>query len=241
MQELTPVALATAFAAGTISFLSPCVLPIVPGYLSYLAGQTVLQSGPREQSRPLLLSLLFVMGFTTVFVLLGAGASYLGQLVSSFRYEAGIVGGFIILLFGLFMTGILRPLFAQMDYRFLPKFGAVGPLQAYILGIAFGFGWTPCIGPVLGSILTVTTSSGSSQGMTLLFTYALGLGLPFVLAAAFLDRFSRALPRAAKWSRVVQAGSGLVMIAIGILMLTGKLPIVAGWLMEAFPGFANIG
>jgi cytochrome c-type biogenesis protein len=168
----------TAFLAGLISFLSPCVLPLVPAYLSYVAGESVeeLQIASRPRLAVLGLSACFVLGFSAVFLLFGASATALGRLFLAYRYEANFVAGTLVILFGLFMTGLLTPRWLTRDYRLahkLPAFTGARPLGAGVLGIAFGFGWTPCIGPVLGSILTLSaTTEAATQGVALLGVYA---------------------------------------------------------------------
>lgn len=184
MFEISNIGILTAFAAGAISFLSPCVLPLVPGYISYIAGTS---AGSGEPLRPsggrlstMLLSVLFVLGFSTIFVALGASATAISGLLLAYRYETNIVGGAIIIVFGVFTTGLVRLPWMERDVRFHGKVRGGRPLGAYLLGLAFGFGWTPCIGPVLGAILTVSAlSATASDGIALLSIYSIGLGLPF--------------------------------------------------------------
>jgi cytochrome c-type biogenesis protein len=176
MLDPSSVGIAAAFAAGAISFLSPCVLPLVPAYVSYLAGRSVTdpERGRAIEQRLLTagLSTCFVLGFSTVFMLLGASATALGQLLLQFRYELNVVGGAIVILFGLFMLGVLRVPWLQSDLRFHGLREGGRPVAAYMLGLAFGFGWTPCIGPVLGAILTVAAAQASvTQGVALLAVY----------------------------------------------------------------------
>ena len=170
MLDPSSVGIAAAFAAGAISFLSPCVLPLVPAYVSYVAGRSVTnpERGPAIEQRLAAagLSTCFVLGFSTVFVLLGASATALGQLLLQFRYELNVVGGAIVILFGLFMLGVLRVSWLQRDLRFHGLREGGRPVAAYTLGLAFGLGWTPCIGPVLGAILTVAAAQASvTQGV----------------------------------------------------------------------------
>ena len=246
MADLSMLGILTAFTAGVVSFLSPCVLPLVPGYLSYIAGRSLdprTGGGAASLSLPALgLSLCFVLGFSTVFILLGASATALGRLLLAWRYELNIVGGAIVILFGLFMTGLLRPFWMMRDLRLeaSPKSG--DPAGAYLLGLAFGFGWTPCIGPVLGAILTVSaTSVGIAEGVSLLAAYALGLGLPFLAAAAFTGGFVARLGTMRRLGRLLQIGAGAVMVAMGIAMITGDLSRFSYWLLDAFPALATIG
>jgi cytochrome c-type biogenesis protein len=242
MTEAANVGLLTAFVAGIISFLSPCVLPLVPGYVSYVAGQNAQRVHARVSARLVTLgiSALFVAGFATVFIAFGASASAIGQLFARYRYELNIAGGVVIILFGLLMLGMLHgATWLQRDLRFHPRVVGGSPVGAYMLGLAFGFGWTPCIGPVLGAILMV--SAAGSGGIGLLTAYALGLGVPFLLAALFLDRAARITRRVRRLGQVLQLVGGLVMIVFGIAMITGYLSAFSLWLLEAFPALGRIG
>jgi len=246
MPEISSIGILTAFAAGAISFLSPCVLPLVPGYVSYVAGESLKGvDAPKERSArvPAVgLSLLFVLGFTTVFVVLGASASALGQLLLHYRYETNIIGGAIIIAFGLFMTGLFNLGWLQREIRFHVDIPGGRPVGAYVLGLAFAFGWTPCIGPVLGAILTVSAASATvSQGIALLAIYSLGLGLPFLMAAAFTGAFLARMRVMRRFGRPLQIFAGIVMVVMGIAMMTGYLSAFSYWLLEAFPALATIG
>ncbi|MDX1655255.1 MAG: cytochrome c biogenesis protein CcdA [Candidatus Competibacteraceae bacterium] len=243
--EIAGIGLVTAFVAGVISFLSPCVLPLVPGYVSFVAGQSMeqLQQGEaRRRLAALGLSLAFVAGFSTVFIAFGASATYLGRLVAAYRFELNVIGGLVVILFGLMIAGWL-PLGGWMrEARFHPQAQAGHPLSAYLLGLAFAFGWTPCIGPVLGAILTVSaTRSGVEAGVILLAVYSAGLGVPFVLAALFTRRFMGQTRRLGRWGRRLQKGAGAVMILMGLAMVTGTLTRLAWWLLEVFPWLGRIG
>ena len=246
MLELSSIGVLTAFAAGAISFLSPCVLPLVPGYVSYVAGESL--NGPgRGQSLsaklPALgLSLFFVLGFSTVFVILGASATALGQLLLAYRYELNVIGGTVVIAFGLFMMGLLRLPWFQRDLRFHTTIPGGRPLGAYVLGLAFAFGWTPCIGPVLGAILTVSAVSATvSSGVALLAVYSLGLGLPFLMAAVFTGGFLARMRIMRRFGRWLELFAGAVMVLMGIAMITGYLSAFSYWLLETFPGLASIG
>lgn len=246
MLELSSIGVLTAFAAGAISFLSPCVLPLVPGYVSYVAGESLNGLG-RGQSLsaklPALgLSLFFVLGFSTVFVILGASATALGQLLLAYRYELNIIGGTVVIAFGLFMMGLLRLPWFQRDLRFHTTIPGGRPLGAYMLGLAFAFGWTPCIGPVLGAILTVSAVSATvSSGVALLAVYSLGLGLPFLMAAVFTGGFLARMRIMRRFGRWLELFAGAVMVLMGIAMITGYLSAFSYWLLETFPGLASIG
>ena len=244
--EISNIGLLTAFAAGAISFLSPCVLPLVPGYLSYVAGRAVSE-GPGGGAVVLRLpavglSACFVLGFSTVFVLLGASATALGQLLLAYRYELNIIGGAIIVLFGLFVIGLVRPPGLLQEFRFHATIPGGRPVSAYLLGLAFAFGWTPCIGPILGAILTVSAASATvSGGVALLAVYSLGLGVPFLLAALFTDGLITRLKTFGRIGRALQLVAGVILVLMGMAMLTGQLSAFSYWLLDAFPGLAKIG
>lgn len=246
MLEISGIAVVTAFLAGLVSFLSPCVLPLVPGYISYVGGQSLEEmKNPGFSDRKLailILSLCFIFGFSTVFIALGASATVIGQLLSAYQYEANIVGGIIVVLFGLFMTGIFRLVGLQREFRFHGDMTGGKPLGAYIIGLAFAFGWTPCIGPILGSILMVSaTSSVSGDGTALLAVYSMGLGVPFIVAALFTERFLSYWHRLRKVGPALQVGAGFVLIAMGIAMITGYLSDFSWWLLKVFPWLGSIG
>ncbi len=249
MIEIAGIGILTAFFAGVISFLSPCVLPMVPGYLSYVSGESLeemeKQKNMRDRLAIVLLSLYFVLGFTAVFVVFGATASALGQLLLAYRYELNIVSGIVIILFGMFLTGLLRFGWLQRDFRMHgnPEKSFNGrPLAAFVLGLAFAFGWTPCIGPVLGSILMLSASTLTvGGGITLLFVYSLGLGIPFIALALFTNRFLKQVGRLQRHTRKLQIGAGVLMIIMGIAVITGYLSDFAWWMFRTFPIFAKIG
>lgn len=244
MSDVASMGAATAFLAGVVSFLSPCVLPLVPGYLSYVSAQATWrrQLSVSKRLATLGISAFFVAGFATVFVAFGAGASAVGQLLTRYRYELNVAGGIVIILFGLLMLGTLRwATWLQQDLRFHPRIVGGSPVTAYVLGLAFGFGWTPCIGPVLGAILTISAASTSGAGVALLSAYALGLGVPFLLTAFFLDRAADALRRLRRLGQALQLVGGLVLVAVGVAMITGYLSTFAVWLLNAFPVLGRIG
>jgi cytochrome c-type biogenesis protein len=233
-----------AFAAGVASFLSPCVLPLVPGYVSYIAG-TASQERTAVQVRswpPLALAALFVAGFATVFISLGATASAAAQFLLQYRQEATVAGGLVIMLFGLLMLGVLdRVTLFQRDVRWNPQLQGGRPAAAYGLGLAFGFGWTPCIGPVLGAILTVAAVSTDTGGVALLAIYSVGLGVPFLLAAAFTERMVQHQHLLRRISRPVQRAAGAIMVLMGAFMATGHLAEFSFWLLRAVPWFSRVG
>jgi cytochrome c-type biogenesis protein len=238
--------LLTAFGAGIISFLSPCVLPLVPGYISYVAGDSLAHGQHVQQrARRLVtfgLSLCFVAGFTTVFVALGAGATAAGQLLLRYQYEANIVGGTIVILFGLFMIGTPGMAWLHRDLRYHGKIKGARPMGAYLIGLAFAFGWSPCIGPVLGVILTLSAAAATvSSGIALLGAYSLGLGIPFLVTALFTGALLSRMKSLRRFSRYVQVGAGAAMVFMGVAMITGWLSTFAFWLLKTFPVFATIG
>ena len=245
MLELSGIGLIAAFLAGAISFVSPCVLPLVPGYVSYVAGHTLGAAEPRGRSRrrqALGMSMFFVLGFSTVFMILGASATALGQLLLRYRHELNFGGGAIVILFGLFMIGMAQIAVMQRDFRVHLSIPGGRPVSAYVLGLAFGFGWTPCIGPILGAILTASATSATvSEGVALLGIYSAGLGVPFLLAAAFTDRLTRRLRSIGRVGRRLHQAAGLVMIAMGVAMMTGRLSSLSYWLLDAFPVLGRIG
>lgn len=242
MPEISGIGALTVFFAGVVSFVSPCVLPLVPAYVSYVAGQSLdaLRSNGVAAARlPAVgLSVFFILGFSLVFVALGASATALGRLMLAYRYEATYVGGAVIILFGLYMTGLLRPAWLGRELRFHGAIAGGRPVGAFLLGLAFAFGWTPCIGPVLGTILTLSaTSPSAADGVTLLSIYSLGLGVPFLAAAAFTGLFLNWMKPLRRLGRQLQVVAGVVMIFMGVAMITGYISTFSFWLLDAFPVF----
>ncbi len=242
MLMISGVGIFAAFLAGSISFLSPCVLPLVPGYVSFLAGQPDLRRnkvGLRARLAALGLSACFVLGFSVVFITLGAGASALGSWLLTWRTELNLIGGAVIILFGLVMLGLFRlPMFAR-DTRFRIDMPGGRPMTAFVMGLSFAFGWTPCIGPILGAILTLSANSGSlSGGVWLLAIYALGLGVPFLLTALFTDVIAARIKSIGRAGRVLYLLAGGVMVAMGIAVVTGNMSRMAYWLLESFPALS---
>jgi len=246
MIDLSALGIASAFAAGAISFVSPCVLPLVPGYVSYVAGRSATDPCPSGAVAGRLaaigLSIAFVLGFTTVFVLLGASATALGQVLFIYRYELNIAGGTLVMLFGLFTLGLLKAPWLQRDFRFHGLAEGGRPVAAYTLGLAFAFGWTPCIGPILGAILAAAAAQASvTQGVILLAVYSLGLGVPFVLAALFTNRLAARIKAIGRAGRLLKLAAGAIMILMGLAMVTGQLTAFSYWLLDAFPALGNVG
>jgi len=233
--------------AGLVSFLSPCVLPLVPPYLGYLSGTTIEQLTDKGRldddvrRRVVLASMLFVAGFTTVFVALGASASVLGQWVQDHKAQLSILAGLVIIGFGLNFLGLLRVPLLYREARFHRRVEGASLAGAYVMGLAFAFGWTPCIGPVLATVLALAASEASlGAGVRLLFVYSLGLGVPFVLAAAAIGPFVAFLKRFRKHLGRVEMVMGLLLVATGVLMLTGSLNWFGQWLIENVPILARI-
>ncbi|MGZ5915249.1 MAG: cytochrome c biogenesis CcdA family protein [Hyphomicrobium sp.] len=234
--------------AGLVSFLSPCVLPLVPPYLGFLGGTTIdeftAEGGVPTHvwRRVILASVLFVLGFTTVFVGLGAGASYFGQLIQSYKRELEIAAGLVIILFGLHFVGIFRVAMFYADTRYHGSHPhGVSYIGAYVIGLAFAFGWTPCIGPVLATVLALAANEGSlATGVKLLFVYSLGLGIPFILAAVAVQPFLSFMQRFRRHLDKVEKVMGVVLIITGILFLTGSINWFGSWMLDTFPGLGKI-
>ncbi len=244
--ELSVLALPAVFLAGVVSFLSPCVLPLVPAYVSYITGESLADMSRGQQLHTRLsalsLSLFFVLGFSAVFIVLGASASMLGQSLLQYRYEINIIGGAIIIVFGLFMTGLLKVPFLYRDTRFYVNLDGGRPVSTFVLGLAFGFGWTPCIGPILGTILSASAVAATlNQGIALLSVYALGLSLPFLAAALFAEKFLSQLEWMRRISKVLHIVAGVILMATGIAMITGYLSAFGFWMLNTFPVFSAIG
>lgn len=246
MLEISGIGVVAALAAGLVSFLSPCVLPVVPGYLSYVAGRSLDQastsSEDADQRSAITLGACFVLGFSTIFVALGASATALGQVLLRYRYEANIVGGIIIIVFGLVMAGVLNLPLLQRDFHWGRDLKGGHPVAAYLLGSAFGFGWTPCIGPMLGAILTIAAGTGTvASGIALLSIYSIGLGVPFLLVAAFTGSFIRRRRFLGNVGRILQPAAGGVLAVMGVAILTDQLTTFSYWLLEMFPVLGRIG
>ena len=237
-------ALAVALLGGVLSFLSPCVLPIVPPYLAYMAGTSIedMRRGDGADRRVMTAAVFFVLGLSTVFLILGLAASAFGRIFLAYQREMGLVGGAVILLFGLHFLGVLRIPLLYREARFDAGDQGGTPLGAYVLGLAFAFGWTPCIGPVLGSILSLAAQEGSvERGMRLMAFYAAGLGVPFLLTALFLRQALGVMAGLKRHMALIERLMGVLLLAVGLLMLTGGFTALSFWLLETFPGLALIG
>jgi cytochrome c-type biogenesis protein len=240
------VSIPAALIAGLVSFLSPCVLPLVPPYLVYLTGATierVANDGTITSSRRAVLvsAVMFVLGFSTVFVALGASASFVGSLIRAWSAELSIVAGIVIIVMGLHFLGLTRIGLLMREGR-LPIAKPVGLWGAYVMGLAFAFGWTPCIGPILAAILSIAAAESTLQkGAGLLAVYSAGLGIPFLIAAFMVERFSSLLARMKVHLARVEHAMGVLLVITGIGFLTGSVSAVSTWLLETFPGLQNFG
>jgi len=237
-----------ALFAGLLSFLSPCVLPLVPPYLCFLGGTTFDQLTGEDETPShvymtvIMSSVAFVLGFTTVFVILGATATVLGQLVAANLPLLAKIAGVIIIIAGLHFLGVIHIPLLHREARYHADTRPAGLVGAYLIGLAFAFGWTPCIGPVLGAILAVAAGEGSvSQGVGLLFVYSLGLGIPFILAAVAIRPFMSAMQRFRGHLAMMEKVLGGFLVLTGILFLTNSMTFISGWILQTFPGLATIG
>ena len=240
------VSVPAAVLAGLISFLSPCVLPLVPPYLVYLTGATIEhvandESAQASRRAVMTSAVMFVLGFSTVFVALGASASLVGGLIRAWSAELSILAGIIIIIMGLHFLGLTRIGFLMREGR-LPIPKPVGLWGAYVMGLAFAFGWTPCIGPILAAILSVAAAEATvAKGAMLLAVYSAGLGIPFLLAAFAVEQFSELFMRRKKHLARVEHAMGVLMVITGVAFLTGAISNVSIWLLETFPALQNFG
>ena len=229
--------LLVAFAAGMVSFLSPCVLPLVPGYLSLMSGvgTAELSVATKTDTRRLLrATLLFVAGFTVVFVALGDAASAVGQLLIDHQRGLNQIAGAVVIVMGLAMAGVVTPAFLQREKRAHVSPSKLGVFGAPVMGMAFAFGWTPCLGPVLASVLSIAaTESTLGRGVSLLLAYSLGLGVPFVATGVAFGRLAGTLNWVKRHARTINLVSGLLLAAFGVLLLTNRLSRLSSWLVRA--------
>ena len=240
------VSIFAALIAGLISFLSPCVLPLVPPYLVYLTGTSLerladAEPKPRVRRETVLAAALFVLGFSTVFVALGAGASAVGSLLRVYSYELGMVAGVAIIIMGLHFLGLTPISWLMREKRAtIPKPASLG--GAYVMGLAFAFGWTPCIGPILAAILAVAASEATvAKGAGLLAVYSAGLGIPFLLAAFAVEPFAEFLSRFRAYLPAVEKVMGGLLVLTGIAFLTGFISTASFWILEMFPALGRLG
>ncbi|CAN5808234.1 cytochrome c biogenesis CcdA family protein [soil metagenome] len=233
------VSFAVAFAAGVLSFLSPCVLPIVPGYLGFITGMSLDELRDGAPRRAVLVpALFFVAGFTLIFLLLGASATLIGQVLRVYQDWIARIGGLVIIVFGLHLLGVLRFGPLMRERRAHLKRSPVGYAGAAVAGVAFGAGWTPCLGPVLGALLTyASTRATLTGGMALLGSYSLGLAVPFLLAAVATGYFLRASQRMRGAIPILEKGSGVVLVLVGLLLVSGTFTTMSGWLTRFTPSW----
>ncbi|MEY3005407.1 MAG: hypothetical protein RLZZ491_2583 [Pseudomonadota bacterium] len=238
-------AIFVALVAGILSFLSPCVLPIVPPYLAYMGGISMAEitgAPGAARRKALLAALFFVLGLSTVFVFLGFTASVFGQFFLQNQVLLGQVAGGIIILFGLHFLGVISIPILNREARLDAGDRGGSAFGAYVLGLAFAFGWTPCIGPQLGAILSLAaTETSIAKGTTLLAVYAVGLGIPFLLAAAFIDRAMGVMHRMKRHMKTIERIMGLLLVAVGTALITGAFSAFSFWLLESFPVLGQLG
>jgi len=240
------VTIAAALIAGLVSFLSPCVLPLVPPYLVYLAGTSLERMAdgepvPRARHETVFAAALFVLGFSTVFVSLGASASVVGSLIRAYSGPLAIIAGIAIIIMGLHFLGLTRIALLMREKR-VEVSKPVGLWGAYVMGLAFAFGWTPCIGPILAAILAVAASQQTvARGAGLLAVYSLGLGIPFLIAAFAIGPFAAFLARFRRHLHRVEQAMGALLVLTGVAFLTGSINWMSIWLLETFPALGKIG
>ncbi|MDI6778820.1 MAG: cytochrome c biogenesis protein CcdA [Bacteroidota bacterium] len=240
------IGILTAFAFGFLSFISPCVLPIVPGYISFISGVSLLEieksSNSKVARRKIILNtLLFVLGFSVVFILLGATATAIGQfLFANLTILSQIAGG-IIIIFGLHLAGVFKIKFLNYEKRIHSQLKPLGYLGSFVVGLAFAFGWTPCIGPILGGILALAAQKETvGEGIVLLASYSAGLGIPFLITGFSLSIFYNAFNKIKHHFRKIEIAGGVLLIIVGILMFTGSLMVIANYLTKWFPFLSEI-
>ena len=235
MEDSATLGVAIAFTAGLLSFLSPCVLPLVPSYITFLTGLSI-ENVSRARRVALLHALLFIAGFTAIFVALGAGATAIGVLLGAYRDWISRIGGVLLIVFGFVLLEVLTIPALSRERRVYLAEKPVGLLGSLLVGIAFGAGWTPCIGPILGGILSLASVSASmSRGLGLLLAYSAGLAVPFLLAALAIDRFIALLARMRRGLAWVSRISGALLVGVGVLLVTGYFTVLASWLQQLTP------
>lgn len=240
MPDLATWGVMAAFLGGLVSFLSPCTLSLVPGYLSVVTGGAVNESENRLKA--FWLSFCFVLGFSVIFIALGASASLLGQWLRVYHEEANLVAGLLIVLMGLFMLGWWSMPALQRDWRFGRTLEGGRPTAAFLLGLAFAIGWTPCIGPILGAILALSSTQANAEtGIVYLAMYSFGLAIPFLGTSLFIEHFRVKLRRFGHWSRYLRMFAGAVLVLMGVLVITGQMTRFATWMLSAFPILGTLG
>jgi cytochrome c-type biogenesis protein len=235
MEDGVSLGVAIAFTAGLLSFLSPCVLPLIPSYVTFMTGMS-LEDVQKQRRTAVVHALLFILGFTLVFLTLGATATVLGRLLLAQRMWIARVGGVLVILFGLYLLGVFNFGAFAREKRYHITDKPLGYLGTVVVGIAFGAGWTPCIGPILGGILTYTASQANlQQGLVLLFAYSMGLALPFFLAAFAIERFIAVFQRFRSKMIWVNRFAGAMLVVVGVLMMTNYLAVLSGYLQALTP------
>ncbi|MCX5723358.1 MAG: cytochrome c biogenesis CcdA family protein [Nitrospirae bacterium] len=237
-QSITNISLLAAFSAGLLSFVSPCVLPLVPSYISYITGLSIEQltdATVRSKFKKSIIvnALLFIAGFTAVFVSFGASASFIGQALMTYQDHIRRIGGILIIIFGLYLLGVLNISFLKMEHRFQFRSRPVGYVGSFLIGVAFAAGWTPCVGPVLGTILLYASTTDSMlNGVLLLTSYSLGLGLPLFLTALGVDRFLAYFKQARLYLWGVSTVSGVLLIIVGVMIYANTLTMITSFLEQ---------
>ena len=235
--ETTSVGLLIAFTAGGLSFLSPCVLPLIPSYISFITGMSLDEMG-EHRGAAFTHALLFVSGFTLIFLMLGATASSVGRLLQFHQVWLERFGGVLIIFFGLYLLGVFRLGALAQERRVHIQNKPLGYAGSVLVGVAFGAGWTPCIGPILGAILMYAGTQGSmAQGIVLLLFYSLGLAIPFLVAALAVERFIKWFQRYRQYMPLVTKASGGILLFLGLLLLSGYFSMLASWLQGLTPDF----
>jgi cytochrome c-type biogenesis protein len=231
---MTDATVPGAFMAGLISFLSPCVLPLVPGYVSLVSGAGVEElKSPQSQlmRRVMVNSVGFILGFSIVFIALGAAATGLGQVLGVYKHTLARVAGVVIIIFGLHLTGIFKIKALYTDARLHSVKGSSTPLGAFVIGFAFAFGWTPCLGPILTAILTLASEQDTLvKGIILLGVYSLGLAVPFLITSLLMERFLKFYSRFRSHMHALEVASGGLLIALGVLLVIGRFTLISSWL-----------
>jgi len=245
MMEVT---YAGVFVAGLLSFVSPCVLPLIPAYISFLGGASLKQlteeGGVDDATarRVFYSAIAFVFGFATVFIALGATATVISNVLAQNSLILGRIAGVIIVIFGLHYMGLFKIGFLNFDKRFHLENKPAGLIGAYVLGLAFAFGWTPCVGPILASVLMVAASGDSiGYGVSLLSVYAAGIGIPFLIAAFAVKPFMAFMTKFRRHMHKVEIAVGLLLVVTGVVIFTGDINLIANWLLETFPVFSKVG
>jgi cytochrome c-type biogenesis protein len=234
MSSLPQPSFVAAFFAGLISFLSPCVLPLVPGYVSMISGAGIeeLKSPQAKLMRRVMVnSIAFILGFSVVFITLGAISTEAGQLAARYKHTLSIVAGVVIIIFGIHLTGLFQIKWLLQDARLHNVKGSSTPFGAFLIGFAFAFGWTPCLGPILTAILTLASEQDTlNKGIIMLAVYSLGLAVPFLLTSLLMERFLKFYSRFRSHLHAIEVASGVLLIALGILLVLGRFTLISSWL-----------